>query len=150
MRAGRAKRILALGAILALAAVPGALAAKGGKGKGHAKKPHAVTYVLKGIYAGDSTVDVKHGNRHARNGGFVGETVAFDLTDSRFVVADTSGDGNHDLGDVASGDRVIVKSRMPRKEPAAQPLPARKLVDQTSPLTDDDDASDDGDAPDPD
>ncbi len=149
MRAGRAKRVMALGAVAAVAVVPAALAAQGGNGKGHAKKPHAVTYVFKGIYMGDSTVDVNRGNRHARNGGFVGETVAFDLTGARLVVADTSGDGSVDLGDVADGDQVIVKSRMPRKEPATQPLPARKLVDQTSLPTDDGEAPD-GEAPDSD
>ena len=150
MGANRAKRIMVLAAAAAVTVVPAALAAQGGNGKGHAKKPHGVTYVFKGIYAGDSTVDVKRGNRHARNGGFVGETVAFDLTGARVVVADTSGDGNADLGDVANGDRVIVKARMPRKEPATQPLPTRKLVDQTSPPIDDGDAPDDGEAPDSD
>jgi hypothetical protein len=141
MTARRTGKAFVLAALIAVAVVPAALAAKGGNGKG---KPHGVAYVFKGTYAGDSMVVVKHGNRHVKNAGYIGETVSFDLSEARVVVEDTDGNGA-DLGDVAVDDRVLVRARLPRKDPPAQPLAARKLVDQTSPPSDDGD-----DAPDPD
>lgn len=102
-----------------------------GKGKGHAK-PHAVGYLFKGFYAGESMVEVKRGNAHVRKGGFIGETVEFDLTDARFVVADTSADGKRGIEDVAEGDWVLVKARLPRKDPGSQPFEARWLIDKTN------------------
>ena len=144
-----ATRLAALAATAALAAVPAASATPpadhpgkpedpGSQGQGHGKgqsksKTKGVTYVFKGTYQGDGSVAVDHGNAHVRNAGLVGETVSFDLATATVVVADNNSDGKRDLTDVASGDRVVVKSRMPRTEPSAQPFPARQLVDQTHP-----------------
>jgi hypothetical protein len=100
------------------------------QGKGHAKT-HGVAWVFKGIYAGESTVEVKAGNSRVRKGGFIGETVSFDLGDARIVVDDTDGDSDRDLDDVQVGDRVLVKAKLPRKEPGGQPFDAKRLVDQT-------------------
>jgi hypothetical protein len=160
MRDARISRVAALFAAAALVAVPVASAAqpvgtgeledpnapvKGntkpgagkpqqpgaqGKGKGKAK---GVTYVFKGTYQGADSVAVDHGNAHVRKAGLVGQTVTFDLAGAKIVVADNNADGKRDVSDVASGDRVVVKSKMPRSEPAAQPFPARQLVDQTHP-----------------
>jgi len=130
----RRKLIVVLG--VAVLAVPAVAIAEhkeghtGGKGK---SKPHNVAYVFKGTYAGDSTVTVAKGNSRVRKGGFVGETVAFDLTDARIVVADTNGDLTSDLNDVAVGDKVLVKAKLPKSNPGSQPFDAKKLVDQTHP-----------------
>jgi hypothetical protein len=102
-------------------------AAKKHKGKKGDKK---VTYVFKGTYGADG-VKVLKGNKHVRRAGLVGETVEFDLSDARIVVADTNADGKRDLADVQDGDKVLVQARLPRREPGAAPFAARKLVDQT-------------------
>jgi hypothetical protein len=156
MRDARISRVAALLTAAALVAVPAASAAQpedpgkpedpGSNGKGHAKKDlgqpddpgsqgqgkaKGVTYVFKGTYEGDGAVTVDHGNAHVKKADLIGETVSFDLADAKIVVADNNADGKRDLSDVATGDRVVVKSRMPRTEPAEQPFPARQLVDQT-------------------
>jgi hypothetical protein len=112
--------------------------AKNGKAKGHANgqgkgqaKPQAVGYLFKGFYAGDGTVEVKRGNAHVRKAGLIGEMVEFDLSDARFVVRDTNGDGKRSIEDVAAGDWVLVKSRLPRTDPGSQPFEARWLIDKT-------------------
>ena len=128
----------AIGAVLALGAAPAAFAAKpdnpGSQGAGHATS-HAggkgVMYVFKGTYAGSGAVDVNHGNAHVRKADLVGTTVNFDLTNANVVVDDTNGDGNRTIDDVAAGDKVVVKARLPRKDPGDQPYSARQLVDQT-------------------
>lgn len=102
-----------------------------GKAKGHARQ-RAVGYLFKGFYAGEGVVEVKRGNAHVRKGGFIGETVEFDLSDARFVVADTSGNGKRGIEDVAEGDWVLVKARLPRKDPGSQPFEARWLIDKTN------------------
>lgn len=133
MTAFKRSLMVALG-IAALAIPAGAIAGHGashGKAKGKAKT-HNVAYMFKGFYAGDSSVDVKHGNAHTRKAGLIGETVAFDLSDARIVVADSSGDGTRSLDDVATGDWVLVKARLPRKDPGSAPLDARKLIDKTN------------------
>lgn len=102
-----------------------------GKARGHAR-PHAVGYLFKGHYAGEGAVDVKRGNAHVRKGGLIGETVEFDLSGARLVVRDTNADGKHDMEDLEQGDWVLVKARLPRKEPGAQPFEARWLIDKTN------------------
>jgi len=130
--------IVALG-VAALAVPTGALAHPGqgeshGKGqtqgKGHSKA-HNVAYVFKGTYAGNSTVTVTKGNSRVRKGGYIGQTVAFDLTGARIVVADTNADNANDINDVATGDKVLVKAMLPKSDPGAQPFAAKRLVDQT-------------------
>ena len=101
-------------------------------GKGHAKT-HNVAYVFKGTYAGNSSVTVTKGNSRVRKGGYIGQTVAFDLTGARIVVADTNADNARDLNDVAVGDKVLVKAMLPKSDPGTQPFAAKRLVDQTHP-----------------
>jgi len=104
-----------------------------GKNKGQGKTRRGkVGYVFKGFYAGESMVEVKHGNYHVRKAGLIGETVEFDLTGARFVVRDANEDGERTLDDVASGDWVLVKTRLPRKDPGSQPFAAMRLIDKTS------------------
>jgi len=103
-----------------------------GKGKGHSKV-HNVAYVFKGTYAGSTTVTVTKGNSRVRKGGYVGQTVAFDLTSASIVVADTNGDTAKDLNDVAVGDKVLVKAMLPKSDPGTQPFAAKRLIDQTHP-----------------
>lgn len=112
--------------------------AKGhGKGKGHAKRGQ-VGYLFKGFYAGEGKVEVKRGNAHVRKAGLIGETVEFDFSSARhIVVADTNMDGARTLDDVAVGDWVLVKSKLPRKDPGDQPFAARWLIDKTNHPADD-------------
>jgi hypothetical protein len=128
-------------AALALAAAP-ATAHPGSGGKPDkpekpakpdkpAKPGKGVSYVFKGAYAGDSSVAVEHGNKHARD--FEGQTVVFDLSAAKISVADTSGDGVADLADVAAGDAVVVKAKLPKGVAPEQPIAAKHLVDQTHP-----------------
>jgi hypothetical protein len=108
-----------------------------GKGQEHAQgktKVHNVTWVFKGTWnAADGTVTVKHGNSFVRKAHLVGTNVQFDLSSAKFVVKDVNKDGARNQADVADGDRVLVKARLPRKDPGTQPFKAKMLVDQTHP-----------------
>jgi hypothetical protein len=131
-------KIAVVGAF-ALASVSPA-AAHPGNGHGHGPstapghtKTHNVTYVFKGTWnATDGTVTVKHGNHHVRKAGLIGQTVSFDLTSARLVVADTDGNGSKTTADIKDGDTVVVKARLPRKDPGSQPFKAKMLIDQSS------------------
>lgn len=130
----RRSLIVALG-VAALAIPAGAIAKQGenhGKANGH-NKPHGVAYIFKGTYTTEGSVEVTGGNSRVRKGGFVGQTVSFDLTNARIVVADTNSDEKTDLSDVAAGDKVLVMARLPRTDPGSQPFVAKRLVDQTHP-----------------
>lgn len=142
MRKHTIKRTAAVGAILALAAAPAALAAKpddpGSQGHGHGQSgthgksgDKTVMYVFKGTFDGSSAVDVDHGNAHVRKADLLGTTVSVDLATARIVVADNNADGKRDLNDVNGGDRVVVKARLSRRDPGAQPFTAKQLVDQS-------------------
>jgi hypothetical protein len=123
--------LVALG-VAALAVPAGAIAKQGqnhGKGKDKSKK---AAYVFKGFYVDDSSLDVRRGNSRVRKGGFIGETVEFDFSNARIVVRDTNGDHKRNLDDVESGDWVIVKTRLPRKDPGSQPFEAKRLIDKTN------------------
>jgi len=111
----------------------GSAEAKGhGKGKGQAKRGQ-VGYLFKGFYAGEGMVEVKRGNAHVRKAGLIGETVEFDFSAAHHVVVtDTNADGMRSLDDVMVGDWVLVKSRLPRKDPGDQPFEARWLIDKTN------------------
>jgi hypothetical protein len=131
---GLKRSLLVVLGIAALAIPAGAVAKQGenhgtGKAKGH--RPHDVAYVFKGSYAGDGSVEVKAGNSRVRKGGYVGQTVAFDLSAARILVGDTNGDGQRNLDDVETGDWVLVKARLPRTDPGDQPFDAKRLTDQT-------------------
>jgi hypothetical protein len=116
----------------ALLTVPvGAMAHPGhGHAYGHG---HPVSYVFKGTYGGGGEMSVSRGNAHARKAGLVGGDVQFDLSSTRLSVADTNGDAAIDATDVVVGDKVVVKSKLPRQDPGVQPLAAGHLVDQTNP-----------------
>jgi hypothetical protein len=127
---------VALG-LVALAVPAGAIAGKGDNhghrnANGHSKA-HNAAYVFKGAYQSESMVKVAHGNARVRKGGFVGQTVAFDLGGARIVVADINSDQTRDLNDVQAGDKVVVKAMLPKNDPGSQPFAARRLVDQTHP-----------------
>lgn len=115
-------------AVLALAAAPVTFAAKPDK----PDKPHAVGYVFKGTYSGDgSTVAVTKGNKHAERAALVDTSVAFDFADAKIVTTDTNGDGVKTIDDVAAGDKVQVKARLPKSDPGVGPYAAKHLVDKT-------------------
>ena len=130
---------LAAVAALALASVSPA-AADPGNGHGHGPstapgktKVHNVTYVFKGTWnATAGTVTVKHGNSHVRKAGLIGQTVTFDLTGAKLVVKDTNSDGSKTTADIKDGDTVVVKARLPRKDPGAPPFKAKMLIDQSA------------------
>ena len=92
-------------------------------------KTKPAQYNVKGVYAGDGVVSVNHVNGHARKAGWRGTDVAFDLSSAQIRVADTNGDGVHDLADVTVGDRVKIKARLPKRDPGAGPYSAQRLVD---------------------
>ena len=130
------RMLLLAGAIAAIAAMPAAAGAKRGHGHGHAHghgKPHKVSYVFKGTYAGSGVVSVTRGNRHTRKADLVGIDVAFDLAEAKVTVADTNLDGVSDASDLLAGDKVVVKARLVKGDPGAQPFAAKHLVDQTHP-----------------
>jgi len=150
----KSRIILVALAAMALA-VPAVAVAKPGHGKGHekhgakahAKKTRNVMFVFKGTFAGPDTVVVVAGNSHVRKGGFVGQTVTFDLADARVRAADANADGKVDVSDVADGDVVLVQARVARRtkfEDVTSAIAARKLVDKTHPqVKSDDDAGGD-------
>jgi hypothetical protein len=126
-------------AIGALAIPAAAVAEPGGHGHGHGHGGNPTTsYVFKGTYGGDGVVAVDHGNGHVKKAGLVGGDVQFDLADAKLSgVSDTDGDGYVTPGDIVTGDRVVVKARLPKSDPGDQPFAAKQLVDQTN--SDDDD-----------
>lgn len=131
------RNLIAVLGVLALA-VPAAAIAKNGNHANHGRhngqtKTHNVAYVFKGTYAGESMVAVERGNSRVRKGGLIGQTVEFDLSGARIVVADTNGDSARNLDDVQEGDWVLVKARLPRTDPGEQPFEAKRLIDKTHP-----------------
>lgn len=168
------KRIIATILGVAALAVPAAAVAESKHerpGKEHAKGKHRkakkVMFVFKGTFTAPGTVEVKHGNAHVRKGGYVGQSVAFDLEDAKIVVADTNADGKRDLADVKDGDRVLVQARMlkhttyvapvedeaPEAEAAgddvadeSDAIVARKLIDRTHHPRDEDEVLEPADA----
>jgi hypothetical protein len=145
------KTALAVAAVAAI--VPAAaLGAPSEHANEHALAPHGnpnasthgvgpakgVAYVFKGTYAGDSTVSVTKGNNHVRKAGLVDSDVAFDLSAAKLSVDDTNGDSAVTLDDVAIGDKVVVKAKLPKGDPGVAPYAARQLVDQTHPADADD------------
>jgi hypothetical protein len=135
------RTILAAAAAAALA-LPAVAVAGPGNGKGHdkpAKKAKTVTYVFKGTFTAPGTVAVTSGNAHVRKGGYVGQSISFDLASAKVVGVDTNLDLKVDATDVADGDKVLVQARIAKGTKFAAPaegeiaaaIAARKLVDQT-------------------
>jgi hypothetical protein len=115
---------------------PGGTHAPSGLHGGGKSKVHNVTYVFKGTWdATAGAVVVTHGNAHVRKAGLVGQSVQFDLTGAKLVVADTNADGSVTVDDLKTGDNVVVKARLPRKDPGTQPFKAKMLIDQSNPPT---------------
>ena len=120
--------------------VPAVAGAKPGpKPEKPAKPAKTSTYVFKGIWHADGSVTVSAGNAKVRKGGFVGETVAFDVTNAKLRVADTDADGAVTAADLVEGDKVVVQAKLPRTDPGEAPFAARKVVDQTHPKVADED-----------
>ena len=135
------RRVAALLGAAALI-LPSAALAKGkpeGKPVKHAHgKSKPANYVFKGVWHADGTVTVSGGNAKVRKGGFVGETVAFDVSAAKLRVADTDADGAVTAADLVEGDKVVVQAKLPRTDPGEAPFAARKVVDQTHPASSDD------------
>jgi hypothetical protein len=151
--------LVALGVAAAIG-IPVADAAAKGHGSDHGAKgpkaPHMRALNVKGTVAGvgDGTIDVlvKNANHHGK--ALRGQTVTVDVASARIVVRDVNGDGSRDLADVAAGDRVVVHSRVAKGSAPdpAQPLVAKRVVDQGPPHakgddTGDADGGDDSDTP---
>jgi carbohydrate-selective porin OprB len=135
-------RTIAAALAAAALAVPAAAVADPGHGKGHdkpAKKSKTVTYVFKGTFTAPGTVAVTSGNAHVRKGGYVGQSISFDLSSAKVVGVDTNADLKVDASDVADGDKVLVQARIakgtkfaaPTEGESAAAIAARKLVDKT-------------------
>jgi hypothetical protein len=115
------------------------------KGKAKPKKAKTVSFVFKGTFTAPGTVKVVSGNAHVRKGGYVGQSVSFDLATAKLVAVDTNADQKVDLGDVADGDNVLVQARVTKGTKYAAPaegetagaIVARKLIDQTGSPTED-------------
>ena len=135
-------RILAGAATLALALTPVAFAKKpedpGSKGKGKEKAPKAKSVSLKGVVvSADATsviVTVAKANKAGRS--LVGTDVQFTVT--KVNVADTNGDGAMNALDFVAGDKVHVQAKLAKD--AVAPYAARKVVNQTHPAPDEDEA----------
>lgn len=146
-------RIIALALGVAAFAVPAAVASPGhgkaherGAAKQHAKdgsktkKAHKVTFVFKGTFTAPGTVEVASGNAHVRKGGFVGQSVTFDLATAKVAGVDTNADLKVDVTDVADGAKVLVQARVakgtkftsPTEDAPAVAIVARKLVDRSA------------------
>jgi len=136
----RVAALLGLGVLL----VPAVAGAKPGPKPEKPAKPDkpakTSTYVFKGIWHSDGSVTVSAGNAKVRKGGFVGETVAFDVTGAKLRVADTDADGAVTVADLLEGDKVVVQAKLPRTDPGEAPFAARKVVDQTHPQVDEEEA----------
>ena len=138
--------LVALGVVAALALPAAAVAHggghgkgafhghKGGKSAGHKQGKHGRALIVKGTVSavGTGTIDVLVTGGNHRGRALKGQTVTFDVSNARIVVADVNGDGSRDLADVAVGDRVVVHSRVDKGATVdpSQPLVAKRVVDQ--------------------
>jgi carbohydrate-selective porin OprB len=115
------------------------------KGKAKPKKAKTVMFVFKGTFTAPGTVTIVSGNAHVRKGGYVGQSVSFDLATARIVGVDTNADQKVDVADVADGDNVLVQARVakrtkyvaPAEGETAEAIVARKLIDKTPSGTED-------------
>jgi hypothetical protein len=138
-------------------ALPAASAAKGpnshsqgshGKSGQHRRGKHGRALIVKGTVAAVGTdgtvqVNVLHANHHGKS--LVGQTLTFDVGQARIVVADTNGDGQRNLADVAVGDRVVVHARVAKGETPdpSVTITALRLIDQGPPAASDSSGSGD-------
>ena len=117
--------IAALAGCVALA-LPAAALGKDDHGRGQGERgplPRVtwVTLVVKGeiksVEVGEETsslvVAVKKTNRHARR--FRGKRINVDIApETRLRTKDYNGDGERNAADLAAGDRVVIKNRVPK------------------------------------
>ena len=129
---------VAIGAAALL--LPSAAVAKDKPAK-PAKPAKTANYVVKGVWNADGSVTVSGGNARVRKGGLVGQTLTFTLDTAKLRVADTNADGAVTAADVVAGDKVVIQARLPRTEPGTGPFAARKLVDQTHPAVEEQEAA---------
>src|SRR5438067_2807691 len=138
--------LVALGVVAALALPAAAVAHggghgkgafhghKGGKSAGHKQGKHGRALIVKGTVSavGTGTIDVLVTGGNHRGRALKGQTVTFDASNARIVVADVNGDGSRDLTDVAVGDRVVVHARIDKGATVdtTQPVVAKRVVDQ--------------------
>jgi hypothetical protein len=152
-------RIIAAALGAAAFVLPAAAAADAGHGKGQEKKAatevvngkpkpkkaKTVMFVFKGTFTAPGTVKVVSGNAHVRKGGYVGQSISFDLATAKIVGIDTNADQKVDLSDVADGDNVLVQARVtkgtkyaaPAEGETAAAIVGRKLIDRTASPTED-------------
>jgi hypothetical protein len=152
----RSLRIAAVAAVAAALSAPVAAQARGGHhgqgshadahlnaerhglaadrhGHEHAFGRHGGNVIIRGTVASVDgnlvTVDVVRGNRRGR--ALAGRQVQLDLSAGRVIVRDVNADGQRNLADVAGGDRVLAKFRVPRGDAPdlSQPFAARGLID---------------------
>ena len=111
---------------------------------GALKAPKTTNVIVKGTVTSVDgqtvTVDVKRANHHGH--ALVDQPIQLDATAARVRVKDVNGDGTHDLGDFAPGDRVLAQLRVPRGTAldVTQPFAARRILDvgpAPAPSTDD-------------
>ena len=108
-------------------------------------QPRTEAYELRGSVisldaASDSVVvQIKKANHGRRGRRLVGQQVTLDLTGARLQVRDVNGDGVRDINDVAAGDAVEARVRLPRSQAAdlSQPLAASRFKDRAKRASDD-------------
>jgi hypothetical protein len=113
------RRIAALAGCVALA-LPAAASGKDDDGqRGPLPRVKWVTLVLKGkiVKVGEKSsslvVAVKKTNRPARR--YRGKRINVDIaSETRLRTKDHNGDGERDAADLAAGDRVVIKNRVPK------------------------------------
>jgi len=124
----RLKRVSALTGCLTLALAGASL---GEVGDGEHTQP--VTYNVEGKSRGGQKVKVTGGNYHVEKAHLVGETVRFEMTLAPIDVRDVNDDGYEDFRDFQSGDRLFVKTELPKNRPGKPPYPVRFVVNRTNP-----------------
>lgn len=130
------ERIPLLALALTIAAALVALAAFGlsspASGKaGDGKDTQPISFNFDGTYRGNQRIKITGGNNHAREENFIGRTVRFDMALAIPDVADTNDDGYEDYRDIGVGDKVGVKTELPKNRLGKQPYPIRALVNNS-------------------
>lgn len=124
-----------LSAVVAVAAAAGLILPSGGFGKvGDGKETQPVTYNIEGVYRSSQKVRITGGNKHAIAEAKLNDKVKrFDMERAVIDTDDTNDDGYQDWRDLLSGDRVYIKSEMPKKRPGGEPYPVRAIFNRTHP-----------------
>lgn len=127
----RSKNLIPLALIASITMVAALLVATIAIGRaGDGKETQPVSFNFEGTYRGDQRVEVTGGNNHVREGKFIGKTVRFDLELAVPDVADVNDDGYEDYRDIQPGDKVEIKTELPKGRPGRQPFPVRAVVNE--------------------